>query len=206
MLHTLRQHFTCADCEVTLEADPETIDASKAAAWLAAGINRISLGTQSFIDRELTAAGRMHRREDIFRAANLLRAAGFANLSFDLIAGLPHQTAESWQESLDQLLSLRPEHVSVYLLEIDEGSRLGRESLAGGARYGAAAIPEDDAMAAFYERGVRPVGCRWLRTLRNLQLGAARQSFAPQPEILAPRTLSRLWRRGAFVRRTLALG
>lgn len=151
MLDTLRLHFTCADCEVTLEADPETIDASQAAAWLAAGINRISLGTQSFIDRELAAAGRMHRRDDIFRASDLLRAAGFANLSFDLIAGLPHQTAESWQESLDQLLSLRPEHVSIYLLEIDEGSRLGRESLAGGSRYGAAAIPEDDAMAAFYE-------------------------------------------------------
>jgi len=153
MLGTLRTCFACADCEVTLEADPETIDAPKAAAWLSAGINRISLGTQSFNDSELAAAGRMHRRDDTFRAADLLRAAGFANLSFDLIAGLPHQTAESWQESLDQLLSLHPEHVSIYLLEIDEGSRLGRESLAGGARYGASAIPEDDAMAAFYERG-----------------------------------------------------
>jgi oxygen-independent coproporphyrinogen-3 oxidase len=153
MLRTLRLHFIAANCEVTLEADPETIDSSKATAWLAAGINRISLGTQSFNDQELKAAGRMHRREDIFRAAELLGQAGFANLSFDLIAGLPHQTKESWQESLDRLLALRPAHISIYLLEIDEGSRLGRESLAGGVRYGAAAIPADDAMAGFYEFG-----------------------------------------------------
>ncbi len=121
-------------------------------AWRAAGINRISLGAQSFHDVELVAAGRMHRRADIFRAVNVLRAAGFANVSLDLIAGLPHQTAASWSDSLDELLRIRPEHISIYLLEIDEGSRLGRESLAGGLRYGAAAIPDDDAMATFYEQ------------------------------------------------------
>jgi oxygen-independent coproporphyrinogen-3 oxidase len=93
----------------------------------------------------------MHRREDIFRAVELLRAAGFQNISLDLIAGLPHQSAESWQNSLEELLRLHPEHVSIYLLEIDEGSRLGREVLGGGNRYGAAAIPDDDAMAASYE-------------------------------------------------------
>jgi oxygen-independent coproporphyrinogen-3 oxidase len=152
ILDSVRRSFACSGCEVTLEADPETIDATKSAAWLAAGINRISLGSQSFNDRELVAAGRMHRRDDIFRAAKLLREAGFANLSFDLIAGLPHQTADSWSESLGQLMSLRPEHLSIYLLEIDEGSRLGRESLIGGIRYGAPAIPDEDSMASFYEQ------------------------------------------------------
>ena len=93
----------------------------------------------------------MHRRADIFSATKYLRAAGFANISMDLIAGLPQQTEATWQDSLNELLGLRPEHVSVYLLEVDEGSRLGREILSGGGRYGAGAVPDDDAMAAFYE-------------------------------------------------------
>jgi len=151
ILATVRDCFAFADGEVTLEADPETITSEKAAAWRAAGINRISLGAQSFHDKELIAAGRMHRRQDIFRAVQLLRAAGFANISLDLIAGLPHQTYASWRESLAELLGLRPEHISIYLLEVDEGSRLGKEALAGGSRYGASAIPDDDAMASFYE-------------------------------------------------------
>jgi oxygen-independent coproporphyrinogen-3 oxidase len=69
----------------------------------------------------------------------------------DLIAGLPHQTRETWEESLTELLRIRPEHVSIYMLEVDEGSRLGKESLAGGSRYSAGAIPSDDAIAEFYE-------------------------------------------------------
>jgi oxygen-independent coproporphyrinogen-3 oxidase len=140
-----------ASTEVTLEADPETITPEKAAAWLAAGINRVSLGAQSFHDAELKPAGRMHRRVDIFSAIEHLRSAGFANISLDLIAGLPHQTATSWQESVEQALRLRPEHISIYLFEVDEGSRLGKEILAGGARYSAAAVPSDDAMAESYE-------------------------------------------------------
>jgi oxygen-independent coproporphyrinogen-3 oxidase len=137
--------------EITLEADPETITAEKARAWFAAGFNRISLGAQSFDDRELQAAGRMHRRADIFSAVEFLRAAGFRNISMDLIAGLPHQTRESWEESVSELLRVRPEHASVYMLEIDKDSRLGRESLAGGSRYGAGAIPDDDTIADLYE-------------------------------------------------------
>jgi oxygen-independent coproporphyrinogen-3 oxidase len=151
MMEALRASFPCRLEEVTLEADPETITAEKAATWRASGINRISMGAQSFDDRELEAAGRMHRRSDTSRAAGLLREAGFANISFDLIAGLPHQTAASWEDSLETLLGLRPEHVSIYLMEIDEGSRLGREVLSGGARYSAGALPDDDAMAGFYE-------------------------------------------------------
>ena len=141
--------------EVTLEGDPETISAEKARAWLAAGFNRISMGAQSFDDRELQAAGRMHRRTDIFKAVEFLRAAGFRNISMDLIAGLPHQTAKSWEESVGELLRIRPEHASIYMLEIDKDSRLGRESLAGGSRYSAEAIPDDDTIADFYESARR---------------------------------------------------
>ncbi len=149
--------------EVTLEADPETIEAGKARAWVRAGINRVSFGLQSFSDKELIAAGRMHRRADIYRAGPILREAGIRNISFDLIAGLPHQTKESWEESLKELETLAPQHVSVYLLEIDDGSRLGREVLQGGARYSAGALPSEDEMADFYEMaqdGLRRMGYR----------------------------------------------
>ena len=142
---------TAAFAEVTLEADSETISPQKAEAWLNAGFSRISLGAQSFHDRELQSAGRLHRREDIYRAVEALRAAGFRNISMDLIAGLPHPTRESWESSVAQLLRLLPEHVSIYMLEIDEDSRLGREALKGGERFSASAIPDDDSMADFYK-------------------------------------------------------
>jgi oxygen-independent coproporphyrinogen-3 oxidase len=161
LLDAIRDTFTSDLAEVTLEADPETVEAGKAEAWVRAGINRVSFGLQSFSDKELAAAGRMHRRADIYRAVPILRSAGIRNISFDLIAGLPHQTMESWKDSLAELQSLSPEHVSVYLLEVDEGSRLGKELLQGGARYSAAAVPSEDEMADFYEtaqESLRAVG------------------------------------------------
>jgi len=151
IMDALRGSFACQLLEVTLEADPETVTREKVAAWRDAGINRVSLGTQSFNDKELSAAGRLHRREDIFGAVAALREGGITNFSFDLIAGLPHQTEASWRDSLRELTALAPNHVSVYMLEIDEGSRLGKEALSGGARYSAGAIPADDAIAEFYE-------------------------------------------------------
>src|ERR1700674_867087 len=151
MLDAIRESFARGLAEVTLEADPETIEGEKAAAWVRAGINRVSFGLQSFSDKELVAAGRMHRRADIYRAVPILREAGIRNISFDLIAGLPHQTKESWRQSLDELGALAPEYVSVYLLEIDEGSRLGKELLLGGAKYSAGAVPSEDEMADYYE-------------------------------------------------------
>ncbi len=151
ILDVIRETFAGNLEEVTLEADPETIEAGKAAAWVQAGINRVSFGLQSFADKELMAAGRMHRRADIYRATPILREAGIRNISFDLIAGLPHQTKESWRQSLEELAAMGPEHVSVYLLEIDEGSRLGKELLQGGGKYSAGAVPSEDEMAEFYE-------------------------------------------------------
>ena len=160
ILDSLRANFSlakhaapgaAAEPEITLEADPETLTPDKAQLWRSASFSRISLGAQSFDDRELQAAGRMHRRADIFAAAQISRDAGFRNISMDLIAGLAHQTRTSWDESVARLLDIRPEHISIYLLEIDEGSHLGSESLAGGSRYSAKAIPSDDSMAEFYD-------------------------------------------------------
>ena len=151
ILDAIRCSFATELAEVALEADPETVTAEKAAAWVRAGINRVSLGVQCFSDKELAGAGRMHRRSDVYRAVPILREAGIRKISFDLIAGLPHQTRSSWQNSLNELAELDPEHASVYLLEIDDASRLGGEVLRGGARYGAASLPSEDEMAAFYE-------------------------------------------------------
>src|SRR6266850_1325799 len=151
ILEAIRESFATELAEVTLEADPETIAVEKARAWVRAGINRVSFGLQSFVDKELVVAGRMHRRADIYRAVPILREAGISNISFDLIAGVPHQTKESWRQSLEELQALGPEHVSIYLLEVDEGSRLGSELLRGGARYSAGAVPSEDEMAEFYE-------------------------------------------------------
>jgi putative oxygen-independent coproporphyrinogen III oxidase len=153
ILETMRSTLRTDFLEATLEADPETVEPSKAEAWSRAGINRVSLGVQSFSDVELTAAGRIHRRADVYRAVPILRGAGISNISFDLIAGLPHQTPETWQNSLDELIQLGPEHVSVYLLEVDEDSRLGSELLRGGAKYSASAVPSDDVMAECYDLG-----------------------------------------------------
>src|SRR5437016_51414 len=150
-LNAIRASFAADLTGVTLEADPETIEAGKAAAWVRAGINRVSFGLQSFSDKELVAAGRMHRRADIYRAVPILREAGIRNISFDLIAGLSHQTKASWGQSLQELAGLAPEHVSVYLLEIDEDSRLGKELLQGGEKYSARSVPSEDDMVEFYE-------------------------------------------------------
>jgi oxygen-independent coproporphyrinogen-3 oxidase len=153
ILDQLRLASQSDPSEVTIEADPETVTPERASQWHRAGINRISLGAQSFHDRELKATGRLHRREDIFRAVDLLRSADIRNVSMDLIAGLPHQTRQSWEDSVGQLLRIYPEHVSIYMLEVDEGSRLGREALAGGGRYSAGELPSDDDTADFYESG-----------------------------------------------------
>ena len=158
ILDAIRGTFRTEFGEVTLEADPETVEAAKAEAWVRAGINRVSFGVQSFSDKELAAAGRMHRRADVYRAVLMLREVGIRNISFDLIAGLPHQTKASWKQSVDELVALAPEHVSVYLLEVDEGSRLGKELLTGGMRYSAGAVPSEDAMAEFYETAQEKLG------------------------------------------------
>jgi len=151
LLHTIRDSFPCSWEEVTLEADPETIEPQKALHWVSAGINRISFGSQSFVDSELKAAGRLHRSADVYKAVPILRNGGIRNISFDLIAGLPKQTPDSWRHSLAETIALSPEHVSIYMMEIDEGSHLGLEVLQHGTRYSARELPSEEAVADFYE-------------------------------------------------------
>jgi oxygen-independent coproporphyrinogen-3 oxidase len=137
--------------EATLEVAPGCITQDRASDWLRAGIDRVSLGVQSFIPRELARTGRKHTAEIVDTEIGALRNAGLLNINVDLIAGLPGQTNASWRESLAWIERLAPPHVSVYMLEIDEDSRLGSEVLLNGMRYGAPDIPADESIAEMYE-------------------------------------------------------
>jgi oxygen-independent coproporphyrinogen-3 oxidase len=140
--------------EATIEAAPGSISADKARAWAEAGINRVSLGVQSFVETEIRRTGRNHSAQTVADDLDLLHAAGIRNANVDLIAGLSGQTETTWRESLAWIERLSPEHVSVYMLEVDEDSRLGKEMLLGGVRYGAADTPDEDRVAEFYEIAV----------------------------------------------------
>jgi len=140
--------------EATIESAPGGLTAEKARAWAACGINRVSLGAQSFVEKEIRRAGRKHTAQTVVEELRLLQSAGISNCNIDLIAGLSGQTVSSWRESLDWIERLAPPHVSVYMLEVDEDSRLGAEMLRGGARYGAAETPAEDQVVDFYEMAV----------------------------------------------------
>lgn len=140
--------------EATIEAAPGTLTPEKVRAWREVGINRVSLGVQSFDSAELRATGRRHDAGQVAADCRLLAENGLHNINIDLIAGLPHQTRESWDDSLRWIERLAAPHLSVYLFEIDEDSRLGLEVLNGGSRYGAATIPDGDLAAELYDIAV----------------------------------------------------
>jgi len=140
--------------KITVECAPGQLAGGTLAALVAAGVNRVSLGVQSFIDNEAHSSGRLHNRATVADDLRRLRAAGIANLNVDLIAGLAGQTFATWQESLEMLVDSGVPHASVYMLEVDQDSRLGREMLTGGARYHAGLVPTDDAIAQMYTQAI----------------------------------------------------
>jgi putative oxygen-independent coproporphyrinogen III oxidase len=141
-----------SDVEFTLEVTPGSADKGFLKHALALGINRLSIGAQSFVEEELRSVGRLHSAADTRALIQTARGEGFSNISVDLIAGLPHQIESSWRSSLQSVTTLRPEHVSVYLFEVDEKSRLGSEILRHGVRYHADAIPGEDFVADAYDQ------------------------------------------------------
>jgi oxygen-independent coproporphyrinogen-3 oxidase len=154
----LRQSFQITPgAEITLEAAPGQIADAVLDEAQRHGVNRISLGVQSFVDRESAAVGRSHTERDCIHEILRLQAAGVADVGADLIAGLPYQTTSSWQHSLEVATGIGLNHLSVYMLEIDEDSRLGREVMAGGQRFHAHVVPADESSAEFYE-----TACEWL--------------------------------------------
>ncbi len=151
------------DAEITMECAPGQLADPTLEAMVRAGVNRVSLGVQSFIDREAAVSGRLHSRVVVMDDLRRLRGAGITNLNVDLIAGLAGQTFASWEESLGVLVDSGVPHASVYMLEVDEDSRLGREMLAGGARYHADLVPTDDAIAQMYMTAIERLGSAGLR-------------------------------------------
>jgi oxygen-independent coproporphyrinogen-3 oxidase len=145
-----REFEVNSEAEITVECAPGTLTSAMFESLLRCGVNRVSLGVQSFVDQEAAAVGRLHKRATVLDDVARLRAAGITNINIDLIAGLPHQTAESWEFSLAETIASAVPHVSVYMLEVDEDSRLGREVIAGGTRYHAHFVPEEEAVADFY--------------------------------------------------------
>jgi oxygen-independent coproporphyrinogen-3 oxidase len=138
------------DAEITVECAPGTLSPRMLESFARCGVNRVSLGVQSFVDREAASVGRIHKAATVADDLRRLRAAGISNINVDLIAGLPHQSVESWNFSVSEAIACGAPHVSVYMLEVDKDSRLGREVLAGGTRYHAHEVPDDDLTADLY--------------------------------------------------------
>ncbi len=164
LFQAVRDHFQVdSGAEITVECAPGTLTDEVLDALCRSGVNRVSLGVQSFVDEECSSVGRLHSRgvalDDIAR----LRAGGIGNIGIDLIAGLPYQTPESWEFTLSETLATGVPHVSVYMLEVDEDSRLGGELLAGGSRYHAHFVPDQDLTADLYLAACERLERGWLR-------------------------------------------
>jgi oxygen-independent coproporphyrinogen-3 oxidase len=151
ILGACRRLFDVApDCEISLEANPETVTGSKIDAYRELGVNRISIGAQTFEDAELARLGRAHTSQDIARSLILARERGLENLNLDLLLGLPGQTPRHWTRNLQQLSNLAPPHVSLYMLDLDPKVPL-YHSVATGASH----LPDDDLVCDGYLRALR---------------------------------------------------
>lgn len=177
------------DAEITIECAPGQIAPEFLEAMVEVSATRVSLGVQSMVDAEAAATGRMHTRAIVEKDVRRLRDAGLS-VNVDLIAGLPGQTMASWAESVEAVCGLGVEHASLYMLEVDEDSRLGRELIGGGARYGAGLVATDDTVAAMYE-----AGCERLERagLRQYEISNFAQTGAESRHNL------RYWRREPYL-------
>ncbi len=151
--------------EMTLECAPGQLSQEMLQALPELGFNRVSLGVQSFVDHEAAAVGRTHTRAITLADIDRLRAAGIDNINVDLIAGLPHQTRQSWRDSLEQAIATGVPHLSVYMLDVDEDSRLGREIIAGGTRYGVGMVPNESTIADMYTEAIEQFGAAGIRAV-----------------------------------------
>jgi oxygen-independent coproporphyrinogen-3 oxidase len=147
IINALCDRFDVApESEITLEINPGSVNEARLREFRQLGINRASFGAQTFDDRELAKLGRSHTAADARRTFQNLRAAGFDNVSFDLIAGLPGQTLEGWEQNVDEALALAPEHLSFYLLEVHSGTPLAQH-----IQRGLQPEPDEDLAAVMYE-------------------------------------------------------
>ena len=164
VMGAVRREFALdTGAEVTFEAAPAHLADETLAAMVECGVNRVSFGVQSFVDAEAHATGRLHSRRDVFADVERVRSAGIEDISIDLLAGLPGQTRASWRDSLEALRETGVQHASVYMLEVDDESKLGAEMLSGGVKYGAGLVPNEDAIVGMYEEAVAALAGMGLR-------------------------------------------
>ncbi|MBQ8110860.1 MAG: radical SAM family heme chaperone HemW [Clostridia bacterium] len=173
------------DAEITLEANPGTLTPEKLAALCAAGVNRLSLGAQSFDDGLLKALGRVHTAAQISRAVDMARDAGLENINLDLMYALPGQTMRQWQSTLDAATALDVPHISAYSLIVEEGTPMARRVAAGEA-----VLPEDGAVNAMQREAVRRLAAAGLA--RYEISNYARRGFACRHNLV-------YWSRGAYL-------
>jgi oxygen-independent coproporphyrinogen-3 oxidase len=191
IFEALRGEFAVdAGAEITLECAPGQLGEETLGELVRQGMNRVSFGVQSFVDSEAAAVGRLHTRAMCLKEIARVRAAGVSDVNVDLIVGLPGQTAESWRESVEVAIESGVPHVSVYMLEVDGDSRLGREMLAEGSRYGAGAAPSEDETADWYA-----AACEWLEGAGIAQYEISNFARAGH----ASRHNVKYWRREAYV-------
>lgn len=147
ILDVVREKFEVSpDAEVTMEMNPATVTRETLTAYRELGVNRASFGVQTFNDRDLKLLARGHDANDARETFRLLRDAGFENVSFDLIAGLPGQLLDDWKRNLDEAMTMQPEHISLYLLEVHQGTPLAEQ-----LRSGRRPMPDEDLAAEMYE-------------------------------------------------------
>jgi oxygen-independent coproporphyrinogen-3 oxidase len=147
IVETLERQFGIAPgAEISMEMDPGTFDLGHLQGYRLAGVNRVSLGVQAFQEDLLQVCGRSHSVSDIFAAVELIREVGVPEFSLDLISGLPHQSLEKWQESLEKAVALSPTHISIYDLTIEPGTAFGRYY-----QPGAQPLPTDDTTVKMYQ-------------------------------------------------------
>jgi len=180
-----------ADAEITLEANPETVTEPRLAAYRLAGVNRVSYGVQSFRESELRRLSRLHTADRARTAIAEARAAGFDNLSLDLMMWLPEQQLAEWLESVDAAIAVGPEHISLYLLEVYPNAPLKDDM----ARANWSQAPDDDA-AAMYLTAMDRLEAAGYEQYEISNVARAGWRFAPQSEILDRRRLAwiRVWR------------
>ena len=155
ILNAVKERFTIADdSEITMEMNPATVTPETLAGYRQLGVNRASFGVQTFNDRALKLLARGHDANDARNTFEMLRDAGFDNVSFDLIAGLPGQTLEDWSKNLDEALAMQPEHLSLYLLEIHDGTPLAEQVRSGRQR-----MPDEETAARMYEMMLDRLAC-----------------------------------------------
>ncbi len=155
ILAALYQKFKIEkDAEITLEINPGTVDLAKAKSLLDVSVTRASFGAQTFNDEHLKRLGRAHDAMEITGTFDVLREAGFTNINFDLIAGLPEQTLEDWRSNLRKAIKVKPEHLSLYLLEIHDATPLAAQ-----LKQHRWQLPDDDATAAMYRVLVDEMTC-----------------------------------------------